>query len=148
MTATTKYGAEFADANGRAATMHFYSDTDEHAAAIANAFAAKSDATWAGLTKAETLTVDAGTYTNYRASGKPAAGSTVKDQGWLFYGVQSRRQTLRITIPAVLPALLASTKKTIGTDPCSAVGKLIDEEAVVTTSFVRGKYHWGKRKNW
>ena len=148
MTTATNYGALFVDANGRSATMHFNTDTDEHAAAIANAFAGKSTATWAALEKKDSLTVDSGTYPNYRASDKPTAGCSIKDQGWLFYGLQSRRHTLRITVPAVLDTLLSPTKKTIGADPCSAVGKLVDQEAVVTTMFVRGKYHWGTRKNW
>lgn len=141
-----QFAAAFADVHGRTAGMHFNASGPDNAAALANAFAGKSDASWVGLQKIESVAVDSGTFTNYRAGGKPVAGCDVRDQGYLFYGVQSRRQTLRITIPCVVAALLASTKKKIGADPVAGVGKLVDEEAVTTTSFVRGIYHWGKRK--
>lgn len=142
----TEYKAVLADLAGKTAKMTVHSDTDAHAAVLVNQLVAKSDASWIGLEKYETLTVDDATYTNYRASGKPTADSTVKDMGALFYAVQSRRQQLRVTIPSVVASLLSPTNKKIGTDPIAGVGNLIDEEGVATTAFVRGKFVWNNKR--
>lgn len=146
MPTANTYRGIVADVNGGRSKVTVHSDTDAHAAALLNALMDKCDASWVGLEKEETLTVDSGTYTNFQASGKPVAGCTVKDMGQLFYGVQSRRQVLKVTIPAVVSTLLSPTNKRIGTDPIAGVGNLIDEEGVATTSFVRGKFAWNNKR--
>lgn len=144
--AASEYKAQFLDENGRSGDLTLHASSDADAAAVVNALAAQSDASWVGLQKIELVTVDDQTYTYYRKSGRPVAGCCVQDQGQLFYAVQSRHQCLKVTIPAVVATLLSPTTKRIGTDPITGVGKLIDEEGVSVSAFARGRYNWGKRK--
>lgn len=141
-----EYAAKFVDINGRSAKMRFHANNDLDAAIVANALAAKSNASWVGLQKFESITVDSGVYTNYQDAAKPVAGSTVRSQGVLHYAVQSRQQELKVTIPAVQEAVLSSSSPTTGTDPANGVGRLVDEEGVAVSGFNRGKFQWGKRK--
>lgn len=141
-----KYRMRMVDENGREAQPEFNAVDDIEACLVADKIAASSTASWTGIQALEDLAVDDGTYTNYNDGAKPVAGSTVRSQGKLHYGVQTRQQELKVTIPAVVESLLSSASPTIGTDPIAGVGKLIDEEGVVTTSFNRGKFDWGKRK--
>lgn len=141
-----EYRGVFVDASGREATPIFHAANDNDAAILCNAMAGQSDASWVGLQKVEDLTVDSGTYSAFKASGKPTSDSTVRSQGNLFFEVSNPRDLVKVTIPAVQESLLSSLIKTIGTDPISGVGKVFDVAGNATTAFKRGKFKWAHRK--
>lgn len=140
------YIQTFIDSQGLNDKMHFNANSDADAIALCNDFAAKSDASWTSLQAVSDLAVDAGTYPNYADAAKPVAGITVRQQGELIYGVQSPQQHLIVSIPAVDPTYLSPIIKTAATDPGVGVGKLVDEEGVAVSVFIKGKYRWRKRK--
>lgn len=141
-----QFAARFKDDGGKFADMHFHAQSAADAVLVASDLAAKSDASWTALFEITDLTVDSGTYTEFNNGAKPAAGSTVRAQGELHYGVQTPQQELILSIPAVKSNVLSPLIKKTGTDPIAAVGVLLDEEGVATTSFNKGLYRWKRRK--
>lgn len=141
-----KYVARFRDAQGAEGDVEFFASSDAAAAAIGAELAGKSSASWIALLLLEDLAVDSAVFTEYQAPGKPAAGSTVRAQGELRYGVATPDHEVLVTIPAVSPAVLSPFVKRIATDPAGGVGRLQDAEGADVQSFGRGRYLWGRRK--
>lgn len=136
----------FEDAAGDSVKAHFNAGSEADGIAIANAAAGKSKAKWASLMMETPIAVNSGTYTNYRASGTPASGATVRKQAKCVYLVHGPQDKLTVTIPGVKTTYVSIASKTSGIDPASGVGNLYDEEGQATTAFKAARYSYVPRK--